>query len=50
MTKQCYIALGSLLSSAAILESCCPMEGFDSKAYDKILGLEALGLQWSAHG
>ncbi|MBP6348022.1 MAG: NAD(P)H-dependent oxidoreductase [Candidatus Obscuribacter sp.] len=44
MTKQCYIALGSLLSSAAILGvDACPMEGFDSKAYDKILGLEALG-------
>lgn len=44
MTKQCYIALGKLLTAAALLGvDACPMEGFDSKAYDKILGLEEKG-------
>ncbi|MBX9720210.1 MAG: nitroreductase family protein [Candidatus Obscuribacterales bacterium] len=44
MTKQCYIALGKLLTTAAILGvDACPMEGFDSKAYDRILGLEEKG-------
>ncbi|HMW88750.1 MAG TPA: NAD(P)H-dependent oxidoreductase [Candidatus Obscuribacter sp.] len=44
MEKQCYIALGTLLTSAAVLGvDACPMEGFDAKAYDRILGLEAQG-------
>ncbi len=39
--KQCYIVLGQLLASAAVLGvDSCPMEGFDASAYDKILGLE----------
>ncbi|MGJ5643381.1 NAD(P)H-dependent oxidoreductase [Formosa sp. S-31] len=39
--KQAYIALGNLLSAAAFLKiDACPMEGFDSKAYNQILGLE----------
>lgn len=42
--KQCYIALGTLLTAAAHLGvDACPMEGFDAAAYDKILGLEKLG-------
>jgi nitroreductase len=40
MLKQCYIALGTLLTAAAVLGiDACPMEGFDAQAYDKILGL-----------
>lgn len=40
-SKQVYIALGFLLYTAALLKiDSCPMEGFDSKKYDKILGLE----------
>lgn len=39
--KQAYIALGNLLTSAAILEiDTCPMEGMDLQKYDEILGLE----------
>lgn len=42
--KQCYIALGTLLTAAAHLGvDACPMEGFDAAAYDKILGLEKQG-------
>jgi nitroreductase len=42
--KQCYIALGFLLSAAAMLGvDACPMEGFDKDAYDKILDLPAKG-------
>ena len=40
-SKQVYIALGFLLSAAALLHiDSCPMEGFDPKKCDKILGLE----------
>ena len=43
--NQTYIALGNLLSSAALLGiDACPMEGFDRGQYDEILGLKALGL------
>ncbi|MBA3686853.1 MAG: NAD(P)H-dependent oxidoreductase [Planctomycetes bacterium] len=39
--RQAYIALGVLLSSAAMLGiDACPMEGFDPAGYDRILGLE----------
>jgi nitroreductase len=42
--KQCYIALGFLLSAAAMLGvDACPMEGLDKEAYDKILDLPAKG-------
>jgi len=42
--KQCYIALGFLLSAAAMLGiDACPMEGFDKEAYDKILHLPDKG-------
>jgi nitroreductase len=38
--NQTYIALGNLLTSAALLGiDACPMEGFDRAQYDEILGL-----------
>ena len=44
MEKQCYIALGTLLTAASLLGvDACPIEGFDHEAYDRILGLEAKG-------
>jgi nitroreductase len=43
--NQVYIALGNLLTSAALLGiDACPMEGFDRNQYDEILGLKAQGL------
>lgn len=43
--NQAYIALGNLLTSAALLGiDACPMEGFDRAQYDDILGLPAHGL------
>lgn len=43
--KQCYIALGVLVSVAAEAGiDACAMEGFDAAKFDKILGLKALGL------
>ena len=43
--NQAYIALGNLLTSAALLGiDACPMEGFDRAQYDEILGLSAQGL------
>lgn len=45
MNNQIYIALGKLLTVCALLKiDSCPMEGFQSEEYDKILGLEALNL------
>jgi nitroreductase len=42
--NQAYIALGNLLTSAALLGiDACPMEGFDRGQYDEILGLNAQG-------
>jgi nitroreductase len=42
--NQAYIALGNLLTSAALLGiDACPMEGFDRAQYDEILGLPAQG-------
>ena len=39
--NQTYIALGNLLTSAALLGiDACPMEGFDPTQYDEILGLK----------
>jgi nitroreductase len=41
--KQIYLSLGNLLSSLSVLGiDSCPMEGFDSNAYDEILGLQDL--------
>lgn len=42
---QAYIALGNLMTSAALLGiDSCPMEGFVPAQYDEILGLPAKGL------
>ena len=42
--NQAYIALGNLLTSAALLGiDACPMEGFDRAQYDESLGLKAKG-------
>jgi nitroreductase len=42
--RQAYIALGSLLTCAAVLGvDACPMEGFDPAAYDRVLGYENSG-------
>ncbi len=46
MKNQIYIALGSLLTGAAVLGiDTCPMEGFVASKYDEILGLNDLGLK-----
>jgi len=43
-SRQAYIALGTLLTSAALLGiDACPMEGFVAAQYDAILGLEKRG-------
>lgn len=42
--RQIYIALGNLLTSAALLKiDTCAMEGFQPKEYDRILNLEEKG-------
>jgi nitroreductase len=42
--RQVYIALGQLMTTAAVLEiDSCPLEGISASAYDRILGLEATG-------
>ncbi|MEM6446878.1 MAG: NAD(P)H-dependent oxidoreductase [Cyanobacteria bacterium P01_D01_bin.123] len=44
-TRQVYIALGQLMTSAAMLGiDTCPMEGFIPAKYDEILGLTERGL------
>ncbi|MCF6350454.1 MAG: NAD(P)H-dependent oxidoreductase [Flavobacteriaceae bacterium] len=46
--KQTYIALGNLLIATAELKiDSCPMEGFEPEKYNKILGLDAKGLNAS---
>ncbi|MGB2925214.1 MAG: NAD(P)H-dependent oxidoreductase [Limnothrix sp.] len=46
MSNQVYIALGQLMTVAASLKiDACPMEGFDSDEYDKLLGLKEKGLR-----
>lgn len=46
--QQAYIALGNLLTSAAIMQiDSCPMTGIDSVGYDKVLGLAEKGLTTS---
>jgi nitroreductase len=43
-SRQCYIALGNLMTSAAVVGiDACPMEGIDPSAYDTILGLPTMG-------
>ena len=45
-SRQVYIALGTALAAAAISGiDACPMEGFDAKQFDEILGLEKMGLE-----
>lgn len=40
-TRQAYIALGNLMTSASLLGlDTCPMEGLDPAAYDRVLGLD----------
>jgi nitroreductase len=42
--RQCYIALGIFLSSAAMMQiDACPMEGIETAKYDEILGLTSQG-------
>lgn len=44
--NQVYIALGSLLTAAAVEKiDACPMEGFKPEAYDELLGLADKGLK-----
>jgi nitroreductase len=43
-SRQVYIALGSFMTSAALLGvDTCPMEGLDPAGYDQALGLEGTG-------
>ena len=43
-TRQCYIALGNLMTAAALLGvDACPMEGINPPEYDKILNLDGTG-------
>lgn len=45
-TRQAYIALGNLMTSAALIGvDACPMEGIVPAEYDKILGLTDSGYQ-----
>lgn len=42
--RQAYIALGQLMTTAALLEiDACPMEGLSTAGYDQILGLAGSG-------
>ncbi len=43
--RQAYIALGNLMTAAAMLGiDACPMEGFDPAKFDEVLGLKGQGL------
>jgi nitroreductase len=43
-TRQAYIALGNLMTCAAVLGvDACPMEGFVPAEYDRVLGLSGSG-------
>ncbi len=45
-TRQVYLALGTFMTSAALLGiDTCPMEGIAPATYDKILGLEGSGYE-----
>jgi len=44
--KQTYIALGGLMTAAAVLGvDACPLEGFDHAGYDRILGVSGYRTQ-----
>ena len=46
--RQAYIALGNLLTSAAVKGiDTCPMEGIDPAGFDRVLGLPSLDLTTS---
>ncbi|GAA6133944.1 NAD(P)H-dependent oxidoreductase [Oceaniserpentilla sp. 4NH20-0058] len=46
--QQAYIALGNLLTCAAVMKiDSCPMTGIDSAGYDEVLGLDEHGLTTS---
>lgn len=46
MINQLYLTLGALLTVCAVEKiDSCPMEGFQPKAYDKLLGLDKMGLE-----
>jgi hypothetical protein len=46
MAKQAYLALGNLLTVCALEDiDSCPIEGFEPKKYDELLGLKEKGLQ-----
>jgi nitroreductase len=46
MKRQVYLALGMFLSACAQKKiDACPMEGFDPKRVDEVLGLDKLGLE-----
>ena len=46
--RQTYLSLANLLNACAELKvDACPMEGFDSAAYNEILGLDKKGLNAS---
>ncbi|MBT8180581.1 MAG: NAD(P)H-dependent oxidoreductase [Eudoraea sp.] len=46
--RQTYLALGNLLSAAASLKiDACPIEGFETEAYNELLGLNDKGLNTS---
>jgi nitroreductase len=43
-SRQIYIALGQLMTTAAVLGvDACPMEGISASAYDRVLGIEGSG-------
>jgi nitroreductase/dihydropteridine reductase len=45
LKRQVYIVFGQFLTSCALLDiDSCPIEGFDTKAMDKLLGLSEKGL------
>ena len=45
LKRQLYIVFGQFLTSCALLEiDACPIEGFDTSAMDKLLGLKEKGL------
>jgi nitroreductase/dihydropteridine reductase len=46
--EQVYIALGTLLTAAAVMKiDTCPMTGFESEGFDRILGLHERSLESS---
>lgn len=46
MEKQAYLAMGNILTVCALEGiDACPIEGFEPKKYDRLLGLDTLGLK-----